>query len=72
MNLITREEGREYLGFEGKPPELEEVESEEVETDTEDQTKPEQDEKEKIQTKAKNNKKVKEPKNRDGRMPKGD
>lgn len=72
LNLITREEGREYLGFEGKPPELEEVESEEVETDTEDQTKPKQDEKEKIQTKAKNNKKVKEPKNRDGRMPKGD
>lgn len=77
MGLISRDEGREALGYEGPAPGLEDetkevfgIGQEQFRTpngtfgDTKEEKIPE--------TNAKNNKKVKEPKNRDGRQPKND
>lgn len=66
LGLITQDEGRYFLGFDGPAPgvtpEVEKIYGM-------NQPKPFENGENQIETNAKNNKKVKEPKNRDGREP---
>lgn len=71
LGLITQDEGRYYLGFEGPAPGINE-ETEKIfgmnqVNPFEQENDPKNDKN--IETNAKNNKKTKEPKNRDGREP---
>ena len=71
LGLITQDEGREALGYEGKAPGIGE-EVKEIFGIGQEQARDIQGEYQPVtetETKAKNNKKVKEPKNRDGRDP---
>lgn len=80
LGLIDQDEGRYWLGLEGKAPglskEVKEIfgigidQARDIEGEFQPNSKKKEDKP--PETKAKNNKKVKEPKNRDGRLPKED
>ena len=78
LGLIDQDEGRYWLGLEGKAPgisdEMKEIFGigQEQPRDIQGEFNGSAKKEDPPETKAKNNKKVKEPKNRDGRQPKGD